>query len=160
MGKVVAAGRVKGEPRRFAQNRLAVVVGEGNPLGIQGLPDLARQGRRVALCGPEVPAGRYARQALEKARVTVRSVSDEPSVKALVAKVRLGELDAGVVYVTDCKADGVAAVGIADEFQVVADYPIAVCNAGANGPAAAAFVGFVLSPAGQKVLADFGFQAP
>lgn len=160
MAKVVADGKAAGEPRRFARNRLAIVVEEGNPLGIRGLADLARDDRKVALCGPEVPAGRYARQALEKAKLTVASKSDEPSVKALVAKVQLGELDAGVVYVTDCRTKGVEAVAIADEYQVVADYPIVACTASANRAGAGAFVDFVLSPDGQRLLAGFGFTAP
>lgn len=160
MQKVTAAGKTNGEPRLFAKNRLAIVVKAGNPRGISGLADLVRDGAKVALCGPEVPAGRYARQALAKAKITVQSASDEPSVKALVAKVQLGELDAGIVYVTDCHTKGVSAVAIADEHQVTAEYPIVVCKAGANAAAATAFVDFVLSPAGHKVLAEFGFTFP
>jgi molybdate transport system substrate-binding protein len=160
MQKLVTAGKVVGEPQRFARNRLAIVVKAGNPLGIKGLTDLIRAGVKVALCGPEIPAGRYARQALEKAKLSVVSLSDEPNVKALVAKVLLGELDAGVAYITDGRQKGVEAVAIADEFQVVAEYPIAACKAGANAAAASAFVDFVLSPAGQRLLAEFGFAAP
>jgi molybdate transport system substrate-binding protein len=160
MAKVVADGVAAGEPRRFARNELAIVVVEGNPLGIVALADLARDGRKVALCGPEVPAGRYARMALDKAKVAVQSLSDEPNVKALVTKVQIGELDAGIVYATDCRVQGVVAVAIAAEHQVVADYPIVVCKSGANAAAAAAFVDFVLSREGQRVLADFGFRSP
>lgn len=160
MQKVVAIGRANGEAKVFARNRLAIVVAPGNPRGIQGLADLVRDGRKVALCGPEVPAGRYARLAFAKAGLTVKSLSDEPSVKALVAKVQLGEIDAGVVYVTDCQGNGVAAVAVPDEHQVVAEYPIVACRGGANGAAAAAFVDFVLSPAGRQVLTGFGFTVP
>ncbi len=159
MAKVQASGNAVGEPRRFARNRLAIVVAAGNPRAIQGLGDLARDGCKVALCGPEVPAGRYARQALAKAKVAVRSLSDEPNVHALVTKVRLGELDAGIVFQTDCTATGIAAVAIAAEHQVVADYPITTLTAAA-AVEAAAFVDFVLSPSGQQVLAAHGFQAP
>lgn len=160
MAKVVADGKATAEPRVFACNQFAIVVAAGNPLGIAGLADLAKQGRKVALCGPEVPAGRYARQLLDKAKVAVDSVSDEPNVKALVTKVALGELDAGIVYVTDCREKGVAAVSIPDEHQVWADYPIVVCKAATDAAAAGLFVDFVLSPAGQRVLADFGFRSP
>jgi molybdate transport system substrate-binding protein len=159
MAKVQAFGKAVGEPRRFARNRLAIVVAEGNPRAIHGLGDLARDGSKVALCGPEVPAGRYARQALDKAKVIVRSLSDEPNVHALLAKVRLGELDAGIVFATDCITKGIAAVAIAAEHQVVADYPIVALTADTTGTAAA-FVDFVLSPSGQQVLAAHGFQAP
>jgi len=158
--KVVAAGKAGADAKVFAKNRLAIVVKDGNPRGIRGLADLARPGHRVALCGPDVPAGRYARQALEQSGLVVSSLSDEPSVKALVAKVLLGELDAGIVYVTDCRTKGVAAVAIPDDQQVVAEYPIVVCRTGANPGAAAAFVAFVGSPEGRAALTAHGFEAP
>jgi molybdate transport system substrate-binding protein len=160
MAKVVADGKAAGTPHRFARNRLTIVVQQGNPLGIQGLADLARPGRKVALCGPEVPAGRYSREALAKAKVAVESVSDEPNVKALVAKVMLGELDAGIVYATDCRVGGVADVAIPDAHQVFVDYPIVACRAGANPTGAQAFVEHLLAPAGQATLRGFGFQSP
>jgi molybdate transport system substrate-binding protein len=160
MQRVAQQGHAHSPPRLFARNRLAIVVPAGNPRRITSLADLAQNGLKVALCGPEVPAGRYARQALASAKVTVPSVSDEPSVKALVAKVQLGELDAGIVYATDCTANGVAGVAIADTFQVSATYPIAVCNTGANTAVATAFVDFVLSPVGREVLARHGFAPP
>ena len=149
-------------PRIFARNHLAIVVSAGNPEGIEGLRDLERRELKVALCGPEVPAGRYARQALAKAGVSVSSVSDEPSVKALVSKVRLGELDAGVVYSTDVLAagDGVGRVEITGDFDVEAEYPIAVLSAGGRRDSAASFVAYVLSDEGQAVLHRFGFRSP
>jgi molybdate transport system substrate-binding protein len=170
MAKVVELGRVADRARVFAHNRLAIVVAEGNPKGVEGLSDLAAErGKdlRVVLCGPEVPAGRYARQALQKAGVEVRSLSDEPSVKAVVNKVRLGEVDAGIVYVTDiaAAADDVDAVPIPDGFNVLGTYPIALLKT-ADGVAprpdslAARFVDFVLSERGRAILADYGFTAP
>ncbi len=162
MQRAAADGLLAGPALAFASNHLAIVVASGNPQRIAGLADLARSDLRVALCGPEVPAGRYARQALTKAAVVVRSVSDEPSVKALVNKVRLGELDAGVVYATDVAAAavGVSAVAVPDEFDVQARYPIAVATTGGHREGGARFVAFVLSPAGQQILRDFGFGAP
>ncbi len=160
MAKVVADGITSGTPRHFVRNRLAIVVKHGNPLGIVGLADLARPGSNVALCGPDVPAGRYARLALAKAGVVVQSVSDEPSVKALVSKVQLGELDAGIVYATDCRTAGVAAVPIDAAWQVFADYPIAALRTGRNRSGGDAFVQFVLSPVGRRILESFGFLLP
>lgn len=160
MARVVADGKAAGDPRVFARNRLAIVVKSGNAAGIRGLADLARPGRKVALCGAAVPAGRYAREALAKANVTVRSSSDEPNVKALVAKVMLGELDAGIVYATDCRANGVTEVPIPAEHQVLVDHPIVACRNAANPAGGAAFLDHVLSPAGQRVLADCGFVIP
>jgi molybdate transport system substrate-binding protein len=82
-------------------------------------------------------------------------------VKALVSKVQLGEIDAGIVYITDTVAAGPAVTGvaIASEHNVVADYPIAVLTAGKHRPVAEAFVAFVLGD-GQRILRSFGFDAP
>jgi len=162
MHRVVATGKTRGEPVRFARNRLTIVTARGNPKGVRGLADFARADLRVLLCGPEVPAGRYARQALAKAGVVVQSVSDEPSVKAVVAKVRLGEVDAGVVYVTDVTAapGQVDSVTIPDEHNVEADYPIVLVGAGGSSVAGAAFLAFVTSPDGQAILHRFGFTTP
>lgn len=162
MHRVVETGRVVGEPATFATNRLAIVVAPANPRSIGSLAHLAREDLRVVLCGPEVPAGRYAREALAKAGATVRSVSDEPSVKAVVSKVAFGEADAGIVYVTDAaSAEGaIEAVAIPAEQNVVGTYPIARLAGGRNGEVGERFVAFVRSPAGQAVLARFGFGPP
>jgi molybdate transport system substrate-binding protein len=162
MRKVVEAGKAAAAPRAFARNRLTIVTQRGNPKGIRALADLARADLKVLLCGPEVPAGRYARAALARAGAAVRSVSDEPSVKGVVSKVHLGEADAGIVYVTDVASarDAVDAVPIPDEHNVVATYPIAVLGAGRSRTTGEAFVAFVLSPEGQGILRAFGFTSP
>jgi molybdate transport system substrate-binding protein len=162
MQKLVDGGLVIGSPRVFATNRLQIVVAAGNPKGITGLADLVRPGLVVVLCGPAVPCGRYATQALQKAGVRVVPASQETDVKAVVGKVALGEADAGIVYVTDVKAGGAKVQGIAipGNQNVVATYPIAVVKAASHGRAAQAFVDFVLSPQGQRILASFGFGGP
>jgi molybdate transport system substrate-binding protein len=162
MQKLVDGGLVMGSPRVFATNRLQIVVAAGNPKGITGLADLVRPGLVVVLCGPAVPCGRYATQALQKAGVRVVPASQETDVKAVVSKVALGEADAGIVYVTDVKAGGAKVQGIAipNNQNVVATYPIAVVKAASHGRAAQAFVDFVLSPQGQRILASFGFGGP
>jgi molybdate transport system substrate-binding protein len=162
MQKLVDGGLLSGSPRVFATNRLEIVVPAGNPKGITGLRDLARHGLAVVLCGPAVPCGRYAAQALQRAGVSVVPASQETDVKAVVSKVALGEADAGIGYVTDVKAGGVKVQGIVipDNQNVVAAYPIAVVKATHDGGAARAFVDFVLSPQGQRVLASFGFGGP
>jgi len=150
------SGKLGQEFLVFATNELAIVVAKGNPQSVAGLADLARKDLLVALCGPRVPAGRYAREALEKANVEVASVSDEPSVRALVSKVELGEVDAGLVYVTDLVDANVDSVELATEYQVQAVYPIIALQPGPGE----AFVAFVLSEEGQAILTSFGFGAP
>ncbi|MEZ5963136.1 MAG: molybdate ABC transporter substrate-binding protein [Planctomycetota bacterium] len=162
MRRVVDTGWVASAPVPFAGNRLTIVVAKGNPRHIGGLADLARQGLRVVLCGPEVPAGRYARQALSRAGVTVESVSDEPSVKAVVTKVALGEVDAGIVYATDVTdaVGEVVAVPIPEASNVRATYEIALLSGGHARADGAAFLAFVTSADGRAILGRFGFAGP
>lgn len=172
MASVAAMGLCASGPRVLARNHLAILVAAGNPLGIAGLADLARDDLRddlkVALCGPQVPAGRYARAALARAGVTLASVSDEPSVKAVVAKLLLGELDAGIVYASDARATSgrLEAIALAPEHDVLASYSIAALApgttpaSGADPSAGASFVAFVLGADGQRILRSFGFEAP
>lgn len=159
MARAEAAGLVRGDARTLAHNALGIVVAEGNPRGVRGLSDLERADLRVALCGPEVPAGRYARAALDLAGVRVRSVSDEPNARALVAKVALGELDAAIAYATDVRGADAALdlVTLPPAHAVEATYPIARVGDGAAG---ADFVAFASSPAGRAILEDHGFRVP
>ncbi|MGH2722032.1 MAG: molybdate ABC transporter substrate-binding protein, partial [Actinomycetota bacterium] len=159
MGKVEAAGLVEGSPATFARNRLQIVVGAGNPLDIAGLADLARPGLKVVLAAPQVPVGRYGAEALAKAGVEVEPVSLEADVKAVLTKVALGEADAGIVYATDLEAAGstVEGVEIPDAHNVVATYPIASIRNAGNPALATAFVEYVLSEEGRRVLLDHGF---
>ena len=157
MDRLVRAGLVD-TPATFAGNRLAIAVATGNPARITGLADLGRSGLKVVLADPTVPAGRYARQALDRAGVAVRPVSLELDVKAVARKVAGGEADAGVVYVTDVPA--AARVDIPDAANVIATYPVAVVRATGNRAGAQAFVDRLLGPAGRSVLAAHGFQLP
>jgi molybdate transport system substrate-binding protein len=151
-----------GTPQSFASNLLQIVVEQGNPKGIRGLDDLAGKGVKVVLAAEEVPAGRYAKQVLDRAGVRVRPVSQEDNVKAVVTKVSLGEADAGIVYVTDVTAGGdrVEGVGIPTGLNVVATYPIATVKASRTQDQAQAFVDLVGSAEGQAVLQSFGFLPP
>ena len=153
---------VASAPVPFATNKLEIIVTKGNPKAINTLADLAKPGVIYVTAAPEVPIGKYAQQALDKAKVTVTPKSLEADVKAIVAKVTLGEADAGIVYATDVKAAGDKAAGvvIADEVNVLATYPIAVTKATKNTPAATAFVAFVSGPIGQTILAKYGFTKP
>ena len=148
-------------PQTFAKNRLAIAVEAGNPKHIQALADLARPELIVVLAAEQVPVGRYAREALAKGGVAVAPRSLEENVKAVVAKVALGEADAGIVYETDVRASPkVASVAIPDAQNVVASYPIAVLTSAKNADDARAFVAFVLSPEGREILRRAGLAAP
>jgi molybdate transport system substrate-binding protein len=151
-----------GTPQNLASNLLSIVVEKGNPKGVKGLDDLANPDLKVVLAAPDVPAGKYAAQILGKAGVTVKPVSQEDNVKAVVTKVSLGEADAGIVYVTDVGAGGdkVEGVDIPQDQNVLATYPIATVKASKNADKAQAFMDLVLSAQGQQVLEQYGFLPP
>ena len=170
MQRVVDAGQTSAAPVTFAGNMLIIVTAATNPHGIASLADLQKPAVGVLMCGPDVPAGRYAREALKKAGVQVQSRSDEPSVRAVVSKVRLGVADAGLVYVTDVRPsagkDGglgdtkIHRVTIPDHHNIRTTYPIAPLSTGRHGALGAAFVAFVTGPVGQAILASHGFGKP
>ena len=151
-----------GTPQNFASNLLAIVVEKGNPRNVKTLDDLAGPDLKVVLAAEEVPAGKYAKQILDKAGVSVTPVSQEDNVKAVVTKVSLGEADAGIVYVTDVTAGGdkVEGVDIPDDQNVTATYPIATVKASTDQEGASAFMDLVLSAEGQQVLKQYGFLPP
>ena len=160
--KVADAGLVEGSASVFATNRLQIAVASGNPKRITSLADLARRDLVVVLAAPSVPAGRYALDALGKAGVSLVPASQELDVRAVLNKVALGEADAGIVYVTDVMsaARRVTGVDIPEGQQVVARYPVATLRDSRNQRLSSLFVGFLLGPDGQRVLASFGFTRP
>ncbi len=161
MDQVVEAGENAGEPEIFVHNLLQIAVPAGNPAGVTGLEDFANDELLIGLCAEDVPCGDFGRQALENAGVTPSIDTNEPDVRALLTKIEADELDAGITYVTDVlSTDGVDGVDIPGEFNVVAEYPIATLASAPNPDAAAAFVAFVLSEAGQTILNGYGFTSP
>jgi molybdate transport system substrate-binding protein len=159
MNQLVEAGAVPREAQVFAHNKMAIAVPAGNPAGITGLADFADADLLIGLCAEEAPSGKYGRQALESAGITPSIDSNEPDVRALLTKIEAGELDAGIVYVTDIAAagDAVDSVAIPEENAVEAAYPIAVLADAPQPDLASEFAAFVLSAAGQEILAGFGF---
>lgn len=162
MDALTEAANHASEPVVFATNRAEIIVAAGNPEGITGVTDLTRDDLVVIGCSPEVPCGHYAQQVLANAGATVTFKSLEQNVRAVVAKVTIGEADAGIVYATDVRSAGQAAEGVAipADINVVAEYPIVVTKEPRNAAAAQAFVDFVLARDGQEILARHGFQSP
>jgi len=162
MRQLVDAGTVAGEPEVFARNRLVIAVPEGNPQRIGGLADLARPGLTVALCAPQVPCGAAAATALAAGGVSLEPATLEQDVKATLTKVRLGEVDAALVYRTDVAVEDsdVDAVEFPESGRAVNDYPIAALAEAPNPVGARAFVAFVRSPEARRFLVAGGFQTP
>lgn len=156
MERVVDADAAVGEPVVFARNQLVIAVEAGNPSGIEGLADLARDDLVVVLAAPDVPAGSYAAEALACAAVDVQPASLEQNVRSAAAKVELGEADAAVVYRTDIGED-VDAVEIDPTCQVDVRYPAAVTS---DDPRAGDFVDLLTGPDGRSALAAAGFALP
>lgn len=149
-------------PQVFVRNRLQIAVPPDNPGRITGLADLGRPERTVALCAEQVPCGAAAARAFAAAGVTPAPDTLEQDVKAVLTKVRSGEVDAGLVYRTDVLAagDAVRGIGFPEADGAVNDYPIAVLPSGPHAEAGRAFVAHVLSEEGQRVLVDAGFERP
>lgn len=171
MTNAVDAGVISGEPALFTRNRLAIIVPADNPAGIQEPADLANEGVKIVLANPDVPVGNYSLQVLDKmsadpeygadfrANVEANVVSLEENVTQVVTKVQLGEADAGIVYYTDITeevAPDVMFIEIPDEFNVIAEYPIAAVEGG-NAELAQAFIDFLLSDEGQEIMISFNF---
>lgn len=149
------------QPEVFARNRLMIATPRGDK-AVTALGDLARRDVIVVLCTPEVPCGRLAREALDRAGIVVTPRSYERDVKAVVAKVAAGEADAGIVYETDVRADpelvGVPIPGSEDP-ELQARY-VAAALPGRRSPAAEAFVAFLTSAQGERIVRAHGFLAP
>src|SRR5204863_278469 len=142
----------------------------GLAASIKTLADLPRA-ERIVIGTPEVPIGVYTLQILDKAaaklgadfpgRVQAKVASRELNVRQVLAKVVLGEADAGVVYRSDAVAAAgkIAVVGIPPELNVIAEYPIAALAAAPHPDLARRWIELVKSPAGAAALRAAGFTA-
>jgi molybdate transport system substrate-binding protein len=171
MEQAIQSGVIEGSPVIFASNKL-VVITPSEEESVQELSDLANDGVRLLLALEDVPVGMYARDSIDKMarsgqlganfteEVLSNVVSEEPNVRQVVAKVMLGEANAGIVYVTDITGDAVGKVRtiqIPDQYNVLAVYPTAQVKNAKNSAAAQAFIEFVRSPQGRAILAQYGF---
>jgi len=171
--KLVDGGYASGPVTDFAGNLLTIIVPAANPAGITSPADLARAGVKIIAAAEGVPVQQYTAQLLANlvsitglpadfpARYASNVVSREDNASALVAKIGLGEGDAGVAYVTDAKASGkVATIDIPADANVPATYGGVVVKASRNQDAAHAFLVWLAGPEGQAVLSSFGFLPP
>jgi molybdate transport system substrate-binding protein len=170
---LVDAGLADGAPVTFAGNLLTVIVPADNPAGVHSPRDLARPGLKVIAAGDEVPISNYAAEALDKlalepgypadyvAAYAANVVSKEVNVKAVVAKIEVGEGDAAIVYVTDATASGsVATIEIPADANVPAKYSGVVVGGSAHSAGAHAFLEWLRGPEATPIFAKFGFLPP
>ena len=152
----------KGTATTFAKNKLEIAVPKGNPGKITGLKDFADQNKKIAICAVQVPCGAAAKKVFDATKIVAQPDSLEQDVKAALAKVSLGEVDAALVYRTDVLAakDKVDGIEFPEADQAINDYPIATLTEAKNADGAKAFVDFVLSARGRTVLSAAGFEAP
>jgi molybdate transport system substrate-binding protein len=171
--KLVDEGLVAGAAVTFAGNKLTIIVPTANPAGIKTPADLAKTGIKVIAAGEAVPITKYATQLVANlakeagypadfaAKYTANVASKEDNVKAIVAKIELGEGDAGIVYVTDAKASTkVTTVDVPAAAKVPATYTGVVVKPSRNATAAQAFLTWFAGPDGQAILSTFGFLPP
>lgn len=162
MERVVEAGLAEGEPVAFATSELAIAVAPGNPLGIERLSDLVRGtgGTKpvVVVCAVEVPCGSASRALLERDGVALEPASEEQNVTAVLAKVRRGEADAGLVYRSDIlRAEGeIEGIEIPRADEAAGDY-LAVPLAGGDASLAAAFADLLRTEHARRLFAELGF---
>jgi molybdate transport system substrate-binding protein len=161
MDQVVTAGD-SAQPTPFVKNVMEIAVPSANPAGVTSLNDLTKKNVKVALCQPQVPCGAAAAALFQNAGLAVQPVTQEVDVKSVLSKVMLGEVDAGVVYVTDVRAAGdkVKGIEIPTDVNASTTYPIATLTKAPNKATAQAFTDYVLSVDGGKVLTAAGFQKP
>jgi molybdate transport system substrate-binding protein len=171
--RLVDAGLTDGGPVTFAGNELTIIVPTANEAGITSPMDLAKSGIKVIAAGDEVPITKYATQLVDNlakeagypadfaATYAGNVASKEDNVKAVVAKIELGEGDAGIVYVTDAKAsDEVTTIDVPASANVPATYDGVVVKASRNAAASMAFLDWFAGPDGQAILSDLGFLSP
>ena len=146
-------------PVVFTRNALVVIVPRSNPAGVHSVFDLRNRGVKLVIAAPGVPVGDYTLQVLQRLKLTPHVVSRETDVREVLAKVALGEADAGFVYSTDARTvpHKVRTIRIPARGQPNVRYGICVVSASSHKPAARAFVKRVLGNAGQRILRSYGF---
>ena len=150
------------KPVVFTRNALVLIVPASNPAHIHGVYDLRRSGIKLVIAAENVPVGAYTRQVLKNLKlsgVLKNVVSQESDVREVLAKVALGEADAGFVYSTDSRtvAGKVKTIRLPARAQPNVQYGICVVLASGHKAAGHAFVKKVLSARRQRILRRYGF---
>ncbi len=160
MQQVVDEGMTDKDPQTFAENILTIVTPPDNPADITSMRDFESDDVDFAVCVPEAPCGNATAELMKLNGVDAQPATEEQNVKSVLTKVTLGEVDAGVVYVTDAHAagDDVKAIAAKNASEVVNPYPIAVLDEASDSELAQEWVDLVLSKKGQQVLGSNGFQ--
>ena len=153
------------KPVVFTRNELILIVPKSNPARIHSVYDLRRPGVKLIIGAVGVPVGDYTRVVLHNLGaddVLGNVVSQETDVREVLAKVALGEADAGFVYLTDARTvrGQVATIGIRWSAQPIVEYAAAVVKSSSHLSAARAFVRSLLGKAAQARLRAAGFLAP
>ncbi len=162
MRQAVDDGLLGGNPVDFASNTLQIAVPPDNPAGVASLRDLAAPGVQVVVCAPQVPCGSATGKVEDAAGVDIDAVSEEQSVTDVLDKVRTGEADAGLVYVTDVRAAGgrVRGVSFPESSVGVNTYPIGFLEDAKHQDLAREFIELVTGDVGRRILAAAGFAGP
>ena len=151
------------KPVAFATNTLVLIVPKSNPAGIHGVDDLTKPGVKIVVGDPSVPVGSYTRTVLKNLGITdavlKNVVSNETDVRSVLAKVALGEADAGFVYITDAKTvqGKVAVIAIRASAQPQVVYEAAVVKSSKSKTADYAFLTALIRKKDQTILESYGF---
>lgn len=174
MEAVIGVGRASADQvQALCGNKLVVIFAKFNPGKLYQLKDLDREGLKLVLADPAVPAGQYSLEFLDKAsklpeygetfkaNVLKNVVSYEENIRSVLTKVALGEADAGIVYASDLSTPQGMDVGVMEipsALNIDALYYIAPVQDSSQAALAAAFVEMALSQQGQEILARYGFK--
>jgi molybdate transport system substrate-binding protein len=162
MDTVVKADLTAGDPVNFASNTLVIVTAPGDPKQVRSFTDLTKPGLRVAVCLASAPCGEATQRIEDNTGVHLAATSEEPLSSAVLSKVTRGEVDAGLVYLTDAHkaGDQVDTVRFPESADVVNIYPIVVLKRAPQSALAQKFVTLVTGATGQRVLSQAGFANP
>jgi molybdate transport system substrate-binding protein len=161
MKVVTDAGLGSGDSKVFATNQLTIAVPPDNPAKISSFQDLTKSGLKLVICQDTVPCGAATVKLETATGVTLKPVSQEKAVTDVMAKVRTGEADAGLVYKTDVIAAGSAVKGIdfSESSKAINRNSIVLLKNAPNSAGGQAWIDLVTSAAGKKVFTDAGFGA-